>query len=164
MTLRLASTVATWVGGQLEGKDCLWSDVSSIDRAGSADLAYWEGSKDPNTNAGVLICRQAFAGHCCVIVDDPKRAMIAVLNRVFPSDNEPGIHGTAVVHPSANVSDLATIGPYVVIGADCHVGAGSVLHPHVVLYSGTRIGEHVVVHAGTVLGADGFLTIPLPMD
>ena len=161
MTIRLASTVASWVDGMLDGPDCFWSGISTIHQAGANDLAYWEGSGEPQTHAGVLICRQVVAGRTCVIVDDPKRTMIAVLNQVFPSDWDPGIHETAVVHSSAEVSELATIGPYVVIGADCQVGAGSVLHPHVVLYAGTHIGEQVVVHAGTVLGADGFSYHPV---
>jgi UDP-3-O-[3-hydroxymyristoyl] glucosamine N-acyltransferase len=31
-----------------------------------------------------------------------------------------------------------------------------VLHPHVTLYPGTRLGNRVVIHAGAVIGADGF--------
>ena len=156
MTLRLASTVSAWVDGVLVGEDCLWSGVAAIEQAGSTDVAYWEGEGELNTDAGLLICREAIAGRSCVIVDDPKRAIIAVLNQIFPSVMEPGIHETAVIHPTAVVSDLATIGPYVVIGANCRVGDRSILHPHVVLYAGTQLGEQVVVHAGTVLGADGF--------
>jgi len=93
---------------------------------------------------------------------DPKRAMIALLNHLFPPTQDAGIHPTAVIDATASVSPEASIGPYVVIGANCRVGAGSVLHPHVVLYAGTILGEHVIVHAGTVLGADGFSYHPGP--
>jgi UDP-3-O-[3-hydroxymyristoyl] glucosamine N-acyltransferase len=43
-----------------------------------------------------------------------------------------------------------------VVGRGSSVGAGAVLHPHVVLYPGVELGERAVVHAGSVLGADGF--------
>jgi UDP-3-O-[3-hydroxymyristoyl] glucosamine N-acyltransferase len=45
---------------------------------------------------------------------------------------------------------------HAVVGSRCRVGAGSWLHPHVVLYDRTTLGERVEVHSGAVLGADGF--------
>jgi UDP-3-O-[3-hydroxymyristoyl] glucosamine N-acyltransferase len=36
------------------------------------------------------------------------------------------------------------------------VGAGSWLHPHVVLYDDVVLGERVEIHSGAVLGGDGF--------
>jgi UDP-3-O-[3-hydroxymyristoyl] glucosamine N-acyltransferase len=43
-----------------------------------------------------------------------------------------------------------------VLGEGASVGAGSRLHPHVVLYPGTRVGQRVILHAGARLGVDGF--------
>ncbi|MBZ5528706.1 MAG: UDP-3-O-(3-hydroxymyristoyl)glucosamine N-acyltransferase, partial [Acidobacteriia bacterium] len=85
-----------------------------------------------------------------------------------------GIHATAVISASAQISRAAAVGPYAVIeedvflgegaqvGAHCVVGRGSWigpaarLHPHVTLYPGVRLGARTQVHSGAVIGADGF--------
>ena len=86
----------------------------------------------------------------------------------------PGIHSTAVVHPSARVGENAHIGPYVVIDEDVEIGEGAVLLAHVVIYRGVVIGDHFFAHAhavvregcrlgnnvllqnGAIIGSDGF--------
>jgi UDP-3-O-[3-hydroxymyristoyl] glucosamine N-acyltransferase len=86
----------------------------------------------------------------------------------------PGIHPTACIDVSAQVSTSALIGPHVVIGArsvigalvhvgagvvvgsDAVIGASSVIHPRVSVYDGVKIGSRAIVHSGAVLGADGF--------
>jgi UDP-3-O-[3-hydroxymyristoyl] glucosamine N-acyltransferase len=87
---------------------------------------------------------------------------------------EPGVHPTAVVHPSATIGEGAHIGPYVVIDQDVEIGRNAVLLAHVVIYRGARIGDdffahahavvregcqlgnHVLLQNGVVIGADGF--------
>ncbi len=87
---------------------------------------------------------------------------------------EPGVHATAVVHPSAKIGAGAHIGPYVVIDQDVEIGRDAVLLAHVVIYRGARIGDNFFAHAhavvregcqlgdrvllqnGAVIGADGF--------
>jgi UDP-3-O-[3-hydroxymyristoyl] glucosamine N-acyltransferase len=86
----------------------------------------------------------------------------------------PGIHPTAVIHPSVTVGEGAHVGPYVVIDADVEIGKNAVLLAHVVIYRGVRIGDNFLAHAhagirehcrlgnnvllqnGVVIGADGF--------
>jgi UDP-3-O-[3-hydroxymyristoyl] glucosamine N-acyltransferase len=86
----------------------------------------------------------------------------------------PGIHATAVVHPSAKIGTNAHIGPYVVIDRDVILGHHATLLAHVVIYQGARIGDNFFGHAhavvrehcrlgdnvilqnGVVIGADGF--------
>ena len=103
-----------------------------------------------------MIIGEPIDGRCCVVVSDAKVSFIVLLQHLFPSRSERGVHPTAVIHPSSRISPEASIGPFVVIGEDCSVGPRTVLHPHVVLYAGTHVGSDVCVHAGTVLGADGF--------
>ena len=43
-----------------------------------------------------------------------------------------------------------------VVGRECTIGAGTVLHPHVTLYDHSWIGQDCIVHGGAVLGSDGF--------
>jgi UDP-3-O-[3-hydroxymyristoyl] glucosamine N-acyltransferase len=85
-----------------------------------------------------------------------------------------GIHSTAFVDPTAQVSASASIGPHVaieagaqvgdgcVIGAGCfigrnaQVGAETHFHPRVSFLDGCKIGERGIIHSGAVIGADGF--------
>ncbi|MEM8594365.1 MAG: UDP-3-O-(3-hydroxymyristoyl)glucosamine N-acyltransferase [Pseudomonadota bacterium] len=84
------------------------------------------------------------------------------------------------VHPTASVSDTATLGNRVIveayavieggvilgddvhIGAHCtvarnaRIGAGTRLHPYVSIYHDVLIGQRCEIHSGAVIGADGF--------
>ena len=86
----------------------------------------------------------------------------------------PGVHPSAVVHPSAEVASDASIGPQAVVeegavvgpralvGPGCVVMRGARLGPdsrlvaRVTLYPGVTLGSRCTVHAGAVIGADGF--------
>lgn len=110
-----------------------------------------------------------------VIVDDPHRALLTLLDHFHPPrEPEPGIHPTAVlgrrvqigrevtigpyavVEEGARIGDRARIGAHCVIGRDSVVGEGSVLHPHVVLYAESTLGRRVTLHSGVRVGVDGF--------
>jgi len=91
-----------------------------------------------------------------------------------PPQYAPGIHSTAIIHPSAKIGGSPHIGPYVVIDQDVVIGDNAVLLPHVVIYRGVRIGNNFFAHAhsvvrencsighrvllqnGVIIGADGF--------
>jgi UDP-3-O-[3-hydroxymyristoyl] glucosamine N-acyltransferase len=91
-----------------------------------------------------------------------------------PPPYAPGIHPTAVLHPTARIGASAHIGPYVVVDEDVEIGRNAVLLAHAVIYRGVRIGDNFLAHAhavvrehcrlgnnvvlqnGVVIGADGF--------
>jgi UDP-3-O-[3-hydroxymyristoyl] glucosamine N-acyltransferase len=91
-----------------------------------------------------------------------------------PPAYAPGIHPTAVVHPTAKLGKNAHVAAYVVIDQDVVVGNNAVLLSHVVIYRGVSIGENFFAHAhavvrefcqlgdnvllqnGVVIGCDGF--------
>lgn len=91
-----------------------------------------------------------------------------------PPVYSPGIHPTAVIHPTATLGKNCHVGAYVVIEANVAIGDNAVLLPHVVIYpnvhignhflahahavvrEGCRLGDHVVLQNGAVVGADGF--------
>ena len=91
-----------------------------------------------------------------------------------PPAYAPGIHKTAVVHPTAKIGANTHIGPYVVVERDATIGENATLLAHVVIYPGARIGDNFFAHAhavvrehcrlgnnivlqnGVVIGADGF--------
>ena len=91
-----------------------------------------------------------------------------------PPKYAPGVHPTAVIHPSARIGENAHIGPYVVVSEDVRIGRNAVMLAHVVVYPGAKIGDNFFAHAhaavrehchlgnsvvlqnGAVVGSDGF--------
>ncbi len=91
-----------------------------------------------------------------------------------PPRYQPGIHPTAVIHPSVRMGSGAHVGPYVCIDEDVEIGNRAVLLAHTVVYRGARIGDDFFAHAhavvrefcrlgnkvvlqnGAVIGGDGF--------
>ena len=111
-----------------------------------------------------------------LIVSDPQLAFAKIAQRF----NSPVLPWQGGVHPSAVISEKATLGHNVSIGpnsvvhhearigegtsigAGCVVGEGStigsncIIHPNVTLYHRISIGNYVTIHSGAVVGADGF--------
>jgi UDP-3-O-[3-hydroxymyristoyl] glucosamine N-acyltransferase len=137
-------------------------------RAGA--VLVQKGSEIPRQDLALLWC------------DDPSRAFSDVIRTFAPERPrpEPGVHPSAVVHPSAHlglgisVGALCTVGPrarlaagvvlheHVVVGADASVGEASELFPMVVLYPQVAVGARCLVHSGAVLGSDGYGFDPGP--
>lgn len=92
-----------------------------------------------------------------------------------------GIHATAIIHPSAQISKGVSIGPYSIINANVKIGPNSrigahctinentsigsncLLHDRVTIYHSVVVGDRAILHSGCVLGADGFGFAPNPM-
>ena len=55
------------------------------------------------------------------------------------------VHPTALISDKASIADDVEIGPYAVIGDDVEIGAG------------TRIGSHVVINGPTTMGVDNHI-------
>jgi UDP-N-acetylglucosamine acyltransferase len=51
------------------------------------------------------------------------------------------VHPSAVVHAKAQLSEGVVVGPFCVIGENVKIGAGTVLHSHVVIEGHTSIGN-----------------------
>ncbi|HMK24104.1 MAG TPA: UDP-3-O-(3-hydroxymyristoyl)glucosamine N-acyltransferase [Terriglobales bacterium] len=91
-----------------------------------------------------------------------------------PPHYQPGVHLTAVIHPTAQIGTNAHIGPYVVVDRDVRIGSNATLLAHTVIYPGATIGDNFFAHAhavvrehcrlgnnvtlqnGAIVGADGF--------
>lgn len=129
------------------------------------------------TNAAAIIVAEDFPAldKPTLRTRNPYLAFARALELFYhPPRYAPGIHPTAVIHPSARIGKNASIGPYVVIDADVELGDDAVLLAHVVVYQGARIGRNFFAHAhavvrehcrladnvilqnGVVVGADGF--------
>lgn len=86
----------------------------------------------------------------------------------------PFLHETSVVHPTARISERCTIGPNVVIGEhavigertvigagtviekNAHIGSDCIIHPLVFIGASTEIGHHCEIHPHTTIGGDGY--------
>ena len=148
------SDQATWVNRQA------YADKLKDSRAGAVLVPTNFG----DTPMPAILCRQI-------------EASVAKLLGAFAtpvSKPDPGIHPTAVIHPSARIGPNPAVGPHVVIDADVRIGASCVIHagvfigrgtaigdncllwPNVVIRDGCAVGHRVIIHPNSVIGADGF--------
>jgi len=177
-----AAALAAHVGGRLNGDGGVTIQrVASLEAAGAGDITYVEDQKlfaaASSSAASCIIVPEGAPIHsaCRIEVKRPKLAFAQIALLLHPPvSRAPAIHPSAVIAPTASVSDTAYLGPNVVVGeytvvgpasrleagvvlgANVTVGADCVLHPNVVLYDGVSIGNQVILHAGVCIGADGF--------
>jgi UDP-3-O-[3-hydroxymyristoyl] glucosamine N-acyltransferase len=130
-----------------------------------------------STRASAVIVSETFPSTATPLLrsKNPYLAFARAIEVFYqPPQYKPGVHPTAVVHPSARVGTKSHIGPYVVIDENVSIGDHAVLLAHVVIYQGARIGKNFFAHAhtvvrehcqvgdnvvlqnGVVIGADGF--------
>jgi UDP-3-O-[3-hydroxymyristoyl] glucosamine N-acyltransferase len=127
-----------------------------------AGLYYYSGD-DPgqfeSVQDSVVICSRSVAratdSSSCIAVDaEPQVIFYRLCSLFFDTRPGPGIHPTSIVHPDAEVAADVHIGPYAVVGRSV-IGAGSVIHAHVVVLDGCVIGRRVVVEPNSCIGATG---------
>jgi UDP-3-O-[3-hydroxymyristoyl] glucosamine N-acyltransferase len=181
MTMKLQE-LATALGVRLEnGADLDIQGVASIEEAGPGQITFVANAKyakaAQTTRASAIIVSEDFP-----LLQKPLlRSSNVYLTfaravELFyqPPRYAPGIHPTAVIHPTARIGRNASISPYVTVDADVQIGDDCVLLPHVTIYRAARIGnrffahshavvrEHcrigddVILQNGAVIGADGF--------
>ena len=175
--------IATALGARLENgsPDLEITGVAGIKEAGPGQLTFVSNPKYAGaartTKASAVIVSNEFPAISAALLrsKNPYLAFAHALELFFqPPGYEPGVHPTAMVHPSAKIGVGAHIAPYVVIDRDVEIGRNAVLLAHVVIYRGARIGDnffahahavvregchlgnHVLLQNGVVIGADGF--------
>jgi len=177
----LASRVNGEVLGSPEGEI---TSVAGLREAGPGQLSFLSNAKyrkllTRTGAAAVLVSmewQEPVSNTCLIRVEDPDKAF-AEVTRLFvppPVSYEPGIHPTAVVSESATLGKDVHLGPYVVveegaeIGDRCvllagvlvsrgaKLGADGLLHAGAVLREHVQVGERVIIHNHSVIGSDGF--------
>jgi UDP-3-O-[3-hydroxymyristoyl] glucosamine N-acyltransferase len=173
--------VAAAVGGRLVGPDVSIRGVSSLDGAGSGDLAYVDADRffeaaRASRAAAFLVSREIpGTAQPQVLVPHPRYAFVRVVERFFTSPRRPrGIDplvargADVLIGPDASIWPFVTLGerarigarvtlyPGVFVGDDVTIGDDCVLYPHVTVREGCAIGRRVVIHSGAVIGSDGF--------
>jgi UDP-3-O-[3-hydroxymyristoyl] glucosamine N-acyltransferase len=175
--------IAETLGARLENgsPDLEITGVAGIKEAVAGQLSFVANPKYAGaartTKASAVIVSDEFPAISTALLrsKNPYLTFARALDLFWqPPRYEPGVHPTAVVHPSAVIGQGAHIGPYVVIDQDVEIGSHAVLLAHVVIYRGAsigddffahahavvregcRLGNHVLLQNGAVIGADGF--------
>jgi len=154
------SAIAAAINARLENAppDTEITGVAGIEHAAPGQLTF---VSNPKYAAAAKTTRAS-----AVIVDDNFPAiptgMLRTRNPYFawakavelfyqPPKYAPGIHPTAVIHPTAKLGKSAHLGPYVVIDEDVQIGDNAVLLSHVTIYRGARIGNNFFAHTHAVV-------------
>ena len=122
-------------------------DLPSVIRASTAEAILC--SDDPSLDTGEP------AVPTLVVVREPRKSFIQVVERFFAPSPPQGISPKAAIHPDATIGSDVFIGDQVVVG-HCEIGDRSVIYPNAVLHDGTRVRSNVTIHAGAVIGGSGF--------
>jgi UDP-3-O-[3-hydroxymyristoyl] glucosamine N-acyltransferase len=141
-----------------------------------------------NSPASVLVVDDADADHEALVgapqtvvkSSSPELALALVAEAFFPVTADMGafdghrIHPSAVISESASIEDDVIVGPNAVIGsnvrigpaciiganttveADAVIGEGSHVHANVFIAHGTIIGKYCEIHPMTSLGTEGY--------
>ena len=153
------SEIAAALGARLEGSGAVEiAGVAGIEEAGPGQLTFVANPKYAaaarTTRASAVIVAEDFPALATATLrsKNPYLDFARALELFYqPPQYVPGVHPTAVVHPSAKIGKNASIGPYVVVDQDVEIGEDCVLLAHVVVYRGARIGRNLFAHAHAVV-------------
>ena len=156
--------------------------LGSLDRAARGELSHLSSPFYRrflrNTNADAVLLRESDLAACpctALVIANPYHAFARLSEWFDEGDGAaPGIHpsasvsecaslGTnvsigsgAVIEGDASLGDNATVGALSFVGRGVVLGARVRLWPNVTVYHGVSIGADSSVHAGAVIGSDGF--------
>jgi UDP-3-O-[3-hydroxymyristoyl] glucosamine N-acyltransferase len=177
------SAIATALNARLENgsPDTEITGLNGIEQAGPGELTFVANPKYAaaarlTKAAGVIVAENFPTIPAATLrVEDPYLSFAHALELFHqPLRYAPGVHPTAVVHPTAKIGRGAHLGPYVVVDENVVIGDHAVLLAHVVVYRGVKIGDNFFAHAhavvrencsvgnnvllqnGVVVGSDGF--------
>lgn len=184
MSARSAQDWADELGGTVQGDpSVLVSSVAGLHEATSGQLSFLGNPKYrkllQTTKASVVLVPSDFAEEVeatLIQVEHPDAAFAKVCGELCPPpvSYEPGVHPTAVISEEATLGENLHIGPHVVIesdaviGDDCillagavisrgaSLGAGSMLHAGAVLREHVIVGKRCILHNHVIIGSDGF--------
>jgi UDP-3-O-[3-hydroxymyristoyl] glucosamine N-acyltransferase len=182
--------IASLLNGSVLGDaDIEVSHVAKIEEAGTGDITFLANPKYEkylgSTKASAVVVsrdldEKKLNGRkrqiAFVKVDDPYISFLQLLQTLEATDELAltGIHPSAVVASSADLSPTVAVGANAVIGERVRIGRnskiahGSVIgddvivgcdvriYPNVTVRENCQIGDRVIVHSGAVIGSDGF--------
>jgi UDP-3-O-[3-hydroxymyristoyl] glucosamine N-acyltransferase len=192
-TTTTAKELCSLVAGTLKGNpDLQIKGVNSLKFAGPEDASFLSNIKYKKqmegTKAGLVLVNKDYssepaAGQTFILCENPDFAFSKVCQLFAPEpiNYAPGVHPSAVVHPTAKLGANVHVGALAVIDENAVIGDGTaicakayvgrevkigkvcVIHPQVSVMHRCILGNKVILHSGTVIGADGFGYTPGPM-
>ena len=165
--------------------DYIITNLEDLESATSSDASFLANPRYEQqmrkSKAGVIFVtphQTLIEGKNFLINQNPSRAFQILLEAFYPEEQRKsgfvGIHPTAVIHETASVDHLATIGPHAVIdrgvkigahtvisagvfvGAYAEIGENCFIHPRVIIRERCFLGKRVVIQPGAVIGSCGF--------
>lgn len=94
-------------------------------------------------------------GKVLFVVKEPKRSLAEIGNQFFVKKPQAGIHPTAIISNEATIGESVYIGPYCIIGK-ATIGDNCVIDSNVRIYDGVTMGRNCSIKSGAVLGGEGF--------
>jgi UDP-3-O-[3-hydroxymyristoyl] glucosamine N-acyltransferase len=176
--------IAQYVGGKVVGDAAVViKGFAGLRDARPGDLSFLSNIKYKNllsetkASAVLVFSHEEFSVNTNLIkVENPS---LAFSQAVALFIEEPPVMGQGI-HPSAVVSERASIGKDVMIGAcavieddvvigdrtkilsgtfvgfKSQIGKECLIYPNVTIRENAKIGDRVIIHSGTVIGSDGF--------
>jgi UDP-3-O-[3-hydroxymyristoyl] glucosamine N-acyltransferase len=154
--------IAAWIGGTVSGDGHLSiRRATSLDHAEAGDLTLVDGKKNlakwASSPASAAVVAPDFPADArpVIRVAKPLEAFLVLLEKLRGDRSIPtGIHNTAIIHPTVQLGENPTVGPYAMIGEGSVIGANVVVHPGAVVGRYCTFGDDVVIHANAVLQDD----------
>lgn len=181
-----ASELAAMINGTVNGnQDCEISGVNSLKMSSASDISFLGSIKyrqqmDASKASIILVPADwKFApkeGQTLILCENPDKSFTKICGLFAPAPikYEPGIHPSAVVHPTAVIGEGVHIGATAVVeegavigkntvicagvyvGHSVKIGENCLIYPNVSIMRYCVLGNKVIIHAGTTIGADGF--------
>ena len=158
--------LAVRVDGRVVGDGSLQiARISTVDEASGASLTFatteaYFSSALAGAAAAILVKRELVRGtpsKPLIVVENIRHALAQLLAAVRPArPRGPFRHPSATIASDAELAGDVYVGAGVYIGEGVSIGESTLIHPHVAIMPGTRIGKRVVLHAGCVIGSEGF--------
>ena len=136
------------LGARLDGgsPDTEITGVAGIEEASSGQVTFVANPKYAaaarTTRASAVIVAEDFPPIAAVTLRarNPYLTFARAIELFYqPPRYPPGLHATAVIHPSARLGGNTHVGPYVVVDEVVEIGANAVLLAHVGIYRGARV-------------------------
>jgi UDP-3-O-[3-hydroxymyristoyl] glucosamine N-acyltransferase len=181
-----AEQIAMMAGGRVEGDPtAVVGSFGKIEEAQAGQLAFLANPKYEDflyqTNASIVIINDSLdlkqpVAATLIRVKDAYTAFAGLLAKYQEIQTQQlnGRQEPVYVSESATIGENVFLGAFVYVGKNARIGnhvklfpqvfigddvvidEGSVLHPGVKVYHDCKIGKNVTIHAGSVIGGDGF--------
>ena len=152
------SELAEMVNGVVKGNpDAEITGVNSLKLATAAEASFLSNIKYRSqmdaSKAGVILVVSDWKfepkeGQTLILCQNPDKAFTKICNVFAPAPIQytPGIHPSAVVHPSAKIAEDVYIGPTAVIEEGAVIGKGTVINACVYVGPFVTIGENCLIY------------------